>query len=87
MYASYDSPRMTDVRFLRAVLVYVNLSRVINSIERILLLSRKSALVSTSQPGWVVYGTHLSFSPNPPHEAVGLSQASMDGGLLDLLGP
>jgi hypothetical protein len=31
-----------------------------------------------SQPGWVVHGTHLSFSPNTTIEAVCLSQTSVD---------
>jgi hypothetical protein len=66
---------------------YRNLSRVINSVRRILLPLRKSAPNSTSQPGWVAHGTHLSFSPNTTIEAIGLSQASIDGELLGLLGP
>jgi hypothetical protein len=51
------------------------------------LLPRKSAPDSTSQPGWVVRGTHLSFSPNTAIEAVRLSQAPIGGRLLGLLGP
>jgi hypothetical protein len=51
------------------------------------LLLRKSALDSTSQPGWVVHGTHLSFSPNTAIEAVCLSQAPIDGRLLGLPNP
>jgi hypothetical protein len=66
---------------------YNNLSWVISSVGRILLLLRKSALDFTSQPGRVAYGTHLSFSPNTTIEAVGLSQASVDGRLLVLLSP
>jgi hypothetical protein len=31
------------------------------------LLQRKSALDSTSQPGWVAHGTRLSFSPKHNH--------------------
>jgi hypothetical protein len=66
--------------------VYSNLSWVINSIERILLLLRKSAPDSTSQPSWVAHGTCLSFSSNTTIEAVGWSEASVDGRLLGLLG-
>jgi hypothetical protein len=51
------------------------------------LLPRKSALDSTSQPGWVVHGTHLSFSLNTAIEAVRLSQTSVDNRLLGLPGP
>jgi hypothetical protein len=35
----------------------------------------------------VAHGTHLSFSPNTAIKVVGLIQASVDGRLLDLLGP
>jgi hypothetical protein len=48
------------------------------------LLPRKSAPDSTSQPGWVVHGTRLSFSPNTAIEAVRLSQISIDNRLLGL---
>jgi hypothetical protein len=51
------------------------------------LLPRKSAPNSTSQPGWVVRGTRLNFSPNTAIEAVHLSQAPVDGRLLGLPGP
>jgi hypothetical protein len=51
------------------------------------LLPRKSAPNSTSQPGWVVCGTHLSFSPKTAIEAVRLSQTSIDNMLLGLSGP
>jgi hypothetical protein len=51
------------------------------------LLLRKSALDSTSQPGWVDSGTRLCFSPNKIIGAVCLSQAPVDGRLLGLLGP
>jgi hypothetical protein len=50
------------------------------------LLPRKSAPDSTSQPGWVVRGTHLSFSPNTAIEAVHLSQAPVGDRLLVLPG-
>jgi hypothetical protein len=50
------------------------------------LLPRKSAPDSTSQPGWVVRGTLLSFSPNTAIEAVLLSQTSIDNRLLGLPG-
>jgi hypothetical protein len=50
------------------------------------LLPRKSAPDSTSQPGWVVHGTHLSFSPKTTIEAVHLSQTSVDNRLLGLPG-
>jgi hypothetical protein len=87
MYDSLDSPRTSDVCFLRAVPVRGNLSRVTDRVERILLLPRKSAPDSTSQPGWVAHGIRLSFSPKTVIEAVGLNQAPMDGWLLGLLGP
>jgi hypothetical protein len=83
-YASHASPRTPDVCFLRVVLIRDNLSQVTDRVGRILLLSRKSAPASTSQPGRVTHGTHLSFSPNTAIEAVGLSQAPMDGWLLGL---
>jgi hypothetical protein len=51
------------------------------------LLPRKSAPDSTSQPDWVVRGTHLSFSPNTFIEAVCLSQAPIDSRLLGLSDP
>jgi hypothetical protein len=41
---------------------------------------------STSQPGWVVCGTHLSFSPNTAIEEVCLTQAPVGGRLLGLPG-
>jgi hypothetical protein len=43
---------------------YSNISWVVNSVGQILLLLRKSAPDSTSQPDWAVCGTCLSFSPN-----------------------
>jgi hypothetical protein len=51
------------------------------------LLPRKSAPDSTTQLGWVVRGTHLSFSPNTDIEAVRLSQAPVDDRLLGLPDP
>jgi hypothetical protein len=51
------------------------------------LLPIKSAPDSTSQPGWVVRGTHLSFSHNTAIEVVCLSQTSVDNRLLGLPGP
>jgi hypothetical protein len=51
------------------------------------VLPRKSALDSTSQPGWVIYGTCLCFSPNTTIKAVHLSQTFVDNRLLGLLGP
>jgi hypothetical protein len=65
--------------------VYNNLLWVVNSVGRILLLLRKSAPDSTSQLGWVACGTRLSFSPNTAIEAVGLSQATVDGRLRERL--
>jgi hypothetical protein len=50
------------------------------------LLLRKSAPDSTSQLGWVVRGTRLSFSPNIAIEVVRLSQTSVDNRLLRLPG-
>jgi hypothetical protein len=51
------------------------------------LLPRKSVPDSTSQPAWVVHGTHLSFSPNTAIEVVRLSQTSVNNRLLGLPGP
>jgi hypothetical protein len=78
---------MPSVHFLRAVPVCNNLSQVTDRVGRILLLLRKSAPDSTSQPDWVARGTHLSFSYKIAIEAVGLSQAPVDGWLLGLPGP
>jgi hypothetical protein len=50
------------------------------------LLLRKSTPDSTSQPGWVVHGIHLSFSPNITIEAMRLSQTFVDNKLLGLPG-
>jgi hypothetical protein len=86
-YAFHASLRMPGVRFMRAVPVRDNLLRVTDRVGRILLLLRKSAPNSTSQPGWVVHGTHLSFSPKTAIEAVGLRQAHVDGRLLGLSSP
>jgi hypothetical protein len=86
-YASHASPRTPSVRFLQAVPVRGNLLWVIDRVRRILLLPRKSAPDSTSQPDWVAHGTRLNFSPNTATEVVGLSQAPMDGPLLGLPGP
>jgi hypothetical protein len=66
---------------------YSNLSWVINSVGQILLFMRKNAPNSTSQLSWVARRTRLSFSPNTTNEGVGLSQTSIDGRLLGLLGP
>jgi hypothetical protein len=86
-YAFHASPRMPGLRFLRAIPVRDNLLRVIDTVGWILLLQRKSAPDSTSQPGWVAHGTRLSFSPKTTIEAVGLSQAPVDGRWLGLPGP
>jgi hypothetical protein len=85
-YASNASPRTPNVRFLWAVPIRGNLLRVIDGVGWILLLPRKSASNSTSQPDWVVHGTRLNFSPNTAIEAVGLSQSSIDNRLLGLPG-
>jgi hypothetical protein len=66
---------------------YNNLLWVINNIGRILLLQRNSAPDSTSQPGRVAHMTRLSLSSNATIKSVGLSQSSIDGRLLGLLGP
>jgi hypothetical protein len=50
------------------------------------LLKRKSASDSTSQPGWVIRGTHLSFSLNTAIESVRLSQAPVGCTVLGLPG-
>jgi hypothetical protein len=86
-YASHASPRTPDVRFLRVVHVCGNLLWVTDRVGRILLLPRKSAPDSTSQPGWVARGTRLIFSPKTTIEAVGLSQAPLDDLLLGSPGP
>jgi hypothetical protein len=86
-YAFHASPRTPGVRFLRVVPIRDNLSRVTDRVERILLFLRKSAPDSTSQPGWVVHGTWLSFCPKTAIEAVVLSQAPVDDPLLGLPGP
>jgi hypothetical protein len=86
-YASHANPLMPSVRFLRAVPVCCNLLRVVDRVGRILLLPRKSAPDSTSQPGWVALGTRLSFSHKTVIEAVGLSQAPVNDRLLGLPGP
>jgi hypothetical protein len=85
-YAFHASPRTSDVHILRVIPVRDNLLRVINRVGRILQLPRKSALDSTSQPDWVARGTRPSFSPKIVIEAVGLSQAPVDGQLLGLPG-
>jgi hypothetical protein len=77
MYAFHASPRTPNVRFLRAIPVRGNPLRVDGC----------TAPDSTSQPGWVVYGTHHSFSPNTSIEAVCLSQAPVNGRLLGLPDP
>jgi hypothetical protein len=51
------------------------------------LLSWKSAPDSTSQPGWVVHGTRLSFSPNTAIETVQLSHTSVDEQATRFTGP
>jgi hypothetical protein len=51
------------------------------------LLLRKIAPDSTSQPGWVIRGTRLSFSSNTTIESVRLSQAPIDSRLPGLSGP
>jgi hypothetical protein len=86
-YTFHANPRTPSVRFLRAVPVHGNLLRVIDRVGQILLLPRKSVPDSTSQPVWVAHGTHISFSPKTVIEAVGLSQAPVDGRLLGLPGP
>jgi hypothetical protein len=51
MYISHASPHTPGVRFLWAVPIRNNISRVTDRVGRILLLPRKSAPDSTSQPG------------------------------------
>jgi hypothetical protein len=80
-------PRMALDHMYLTWSTYSNLLLVINNVRRILLLPRKSASDSTSQPGWVARGTRLSFSPNTTIEVVDLSQTYVDGRLLGLLGP
>jgi hypothetical protein len=86
-YTFHASPCMHDVRFLRAVPIRDNLSWVIDRVGWILLLPRENAPDSTSQPGWVVHRTCLSFSPKTAIEAVVLSQEPVDDRLLGLPGP
>jgi hypothetical protein len=81
IYAYHISPRTSGVCFLCG-----NLSRVVNRVGQMHCSWEKSASDSTSQPGWVVHGTHLSFSPNTAIEAMHLSQAPIDGRLLGLSG-
>jgi hypothetical protein len=86
-YASHVNPCMPDIRFLRVVPIRGKLLWVTDRVGRILLLPRKSAHDSTSQPGWVAHGTCLSFSLKTVIEAVGLSQGLVDSPLLGLPGP
>jgi hypothetical protein len=84
MYASHANPGTLNIRFLRAVPVRNNISWIVNRVGRMHYPWEKSAPDSTSQPGWVVRGTHLSFSPNTTIKAVRLSQAHVGDRLLDL---
>jgi hypothetical protein len=83
-YVFHASPCTSGICFLQTVPVRDNLSRVTDRVGRILLFLRKNAPDSTSQLDWVVHGTRLSFSPKIAIEAVGLSQAHVDGRLLGL---
>jgi hypothetical protein len=83
MYASHASSRTPSVRFLWAVPVRGNLSRVVNRVGR-MHCSREKVLPT---PPLSVHGTRLSFSPNTAIEAVHLSQAPVGGRLLGLPGP
>jgi hypothetical protein len=70
-YASYVSPRMPHICFLRAVHVRGNLSLAINSVGRTLLLLRKRAPnIIPSIPIDRSTGLSHSFSPNTTIEAV-----------------
>jgi hypothetical protein len=84
--ASHSSPRMPGVRFLWAVPIRGNLSRVINRFGRIPLLLRKMASdtihsTAADRSG----GSVPSFSPKQINESVDLSQTTVDDKLLGLL--
>jgi hypothetical protein len=86
-YASHANSRTPSVRFLRGSPHTWQPFASRQQGWTNALLPRKSAPDSTSQPGWVVRGTHLNFSPNTTIEAVHLSQAPVGGRLLGLPGP
>jgi hypothetical protein len=70
-YASHASPRMPDVRFLRAVPVRGNLSWVIDRVEQA-HCSREEGLPTQSiAHRWPIRGSIPSFSPELANEAVG----------------
>jgi hypothetical protein len=70
IYASHASPRTPDVRFLRAVPVCGNLSRVIDRVEQA-HCSREEGLPTQSiARRWPIRGSVPSFSHEPTNEAV-----------------
>jgi hypothetical protein len=70
IYASHASPRTPDVRFLRAVPVCGNLSRVIDRFEQA-HCSREEGLPTQSiTRRWPIRGSVPSFSHEPANEAV-----------------
>jgi hypothetical protein len=86
-YASHASPRMPDVRFLRVVLVYVNLSRVTDRVGQSHcswekgLLTQPTAHQLTDQ--WVC----TQFPSRANQWSSGENQTSVDSMLLGLLSP
>jgi hypothetical protein len=86
-YASHTSPRTSGKRFLRAVPVHENRSRVVDRFEQIHCPNKEGSWHNPKHAGWPIHGSVPSFSPTIVSEAVGKSQPSVDDELLGLLDP
>jgi hypothetical protein len=85
-YASHASSRMLGVRFLWAVPVRGNLSRVVDRVEHAHCSREKGLPTQSSTPADRSTGPYPVSLPNQPMKQWEQSQASIDGRLVGLLG-
>jgi hypothetical protein len=86
-YAFHTSPCTPGVRFLRAVPIRGNLSRVINRVDRVTAPEKKGSRHNPQHVGWPIREFVPSFSPKPTNEAVAKAKTSINSRLLGLPDP
>jgi hypothetical protein len=86
-YACHASPRTPNVRFLRAVPIRGNLSRVINRVEQAHCSWEEGLSTQSTVCRWPIRGSIPIFSTEPANEAVGAKPSIYQRSATRLTGP